>query len=931
MIGWRLASLGEVDLQERERDRAGLEDAAASDEASSMKTRRARPPAPADGAQRAGARSSQGPLERGMKAGRYEILARIGDGGMGVVYRARDPELDRDVALKLLHPHLDEAAADAQARLVREAQALARLSHPAVVGIHDVGTIDGRVFLAMELVEGVTLRQWLASAERSCRDVVRVFMQAGEGLAAAHAAGLVHRDFKPENVLVNQNGRARILDFGLARTAAEDWPTTGLSSPHAGQPALGPLTQAGSIMGTPDYMAPEQFLGRPTDARTDQFSFCVSLYEALLGQRPFAGDDVFALAGEVTRGNVRPLVNRRVPARLLGVLLRGLSVSRAARYPSMDALLAQLAGAAASGRRRRLAAAIAAASVSIAALVSWQAWLRPRDRGPPPWTLARHQQVTFAGDVASHSLSPDGKSVAFFSSCGRLQLAQIDSGDTRVLWDPNPGFALVRTAPSWSPDGSRLIAAWRARAAGATISVIVPSRGGPARPLPEHLRLPAWSPDGRQVAHARPGTECVVAVRSLESDALTSIPIRAGCGEIADVSWSAAGQRLLVVTDEGQHGSTIWSVDPAGGAQDRLLEEPGSILLARWNAQASAVYYLRDEDWHPQLFVLALDGRSAPQRVAALHGVDLDVSLSLSRDDQRIAYARTSMRSSLIAATRRDDGTVETRRLTSGTRLLRGLSLSPDGQSVAFATTNGQVSEVFTLAISGGTPERRTSLGGGVKATAWSPDGKRVALTAEHNGAHRVWTLDLTTGATREYEGTLASPGCRLTSCGNLSWAPWPDILYKAGSGRNYRLLDPESGAERPLLPDDSRGWIHNARRSPDGQWVAALFSGTDTRRGLWLISREDLSERRLSDAVRRPVAWSADGQSLYAWNGSVADASDTAVFTIARSSGHATRLVTLPFPASRTGEVVMAADTKRFILNVDESTSDAWIAESVR
>ena len=316
---------------------------------------------------------------RGALIGRYVVLDRLGAGGMGVVLAAYDPELDRKVALKLL---LDaRGGADTRARLVREAQALAQLAHPNVVAVHDVGTVDERVYVAMEFVAGQTLRAWLDRAPRTWRDVLRALLAAGDGLAAAHAAGLVHRDFKPDNVMVGDDGRVRVMDFGLARAApGNDTPVAGAAASLAGAAApvgalaslASALTQAGALMGTPQTMAPEQWERRETDARTDQFAFCVTLWEALHGAPPFAGDTVVARCNAVLRGQRRPPPpGVRIPAWLRRTLDRGLSLDPADRWPSMAALLTALRDD--PTRRHRWALGGGAAALLAAlALVGWR-------------------------------------------------------------------------------------------------------------------------------------------------------------------------------------------------------------------------------------------------------------------------------------------------------------------------------------------------------------------------------------------------------------------------------------------------------------------------------------------------------------------------------------------------------------------------------
>jgi len=282
-------------------------------------------------------------LAPGATLARYVVLERIGQGSMGVVYAARDPELDRRVAIKLLRPegrHVETL----RRRLLREAQALARLSDPNVVAVHDVGTCGDGIFLAMDLVEGTTLEEWLHEL-RSWQEVLRVFQEAGRGLAGAHAAGLVHRDFKPANVLVGRDGRVRVTDFGLAASMPQAEGKGSDPEPlgTAGWAQDSTLTQAGTLLGTPAYMAPEQLLRHKADALSDQFSFCVALYEALYGVRPFRGTSPEALEQAVREGQVQPPRRHpKVPARVRRAVLRGLRLRPEERFPTMGALLEAL-------------------------------------------------------------------------------------------------------------------------------------------------------------------------------------------------------------------------------------------------------------------------------------------------------------------------------------------------------------------------------------------------------------------------------------------------------------------------------------------------------------------------------------------------------------------------------------------------------------
>ena len=314
----------------------------------------------------------------GPKIGRFTVLRLIGKGGMGVVFAAYDEDLDRKVAVKLLRGRGDGEGA--RARLLREAQGLARLSHPNVVQVHEVGEDPAGVFVAMEFVAGETLGHW-ASVGRSWRELLTVLIAAGRGLAAAHAAGLVHRDFKPDNVIVASDGRPRVLDFGLVRgldealvgsTDDSDAPLDEAVSEPATALLHRSLTTQGTLMGTPAYMAPEQLRGERCDALADQFAFCVTAFELLFGQRPFAGRSFHTLATNVRGSAIQPIPSDTpVPKPVREAILRGLAIEPGARWPDMGALLDALE-VALQGRRRRATWAIAGLlGAGVAAVTTW--------------------------------------------------------------------------------------------------------------------------------------------------------------------------------------------------------------------------------------------------------------------------------------------------------------------------------------------------------------------------------------------------------------------------------------------------------------------------------------------------------------------------------------------------------------------------------
>jgi serine/threonine-protein kinase len=322
--------------------------------------------------------------QRGDAIDHFIVLDRIGEGGFGTVVAAYDPDLDRKVAVKLLRSQAGDT--DRQVRLFREAQSMARLSHPNVAAVYEVGLAEDRVFIAMEYVQGVTLRDWLAQEPRSHAEILATFIAAGRGLAAAHAAGIVHRDFKPGNVMVGDDGRPRVVDFGLARS-----PSGTSMAPLEGMPrgAVVDRTRTGAFVGTPAYCPPEQQLGQATDARSDQFSFCVALSEALSGVHPFAGDTPAEISTAIVEGK-RAVSGGSIPPWLRPILERGMQPARKDRFADMPALLHALSRDPKARSRRLLLGLGAAAILSAAFIGTYQVSRAPE-------TLCKTARAELAG------------------------------------------------------------------------------------------------------------------------------------------------------------------------------------------------------------------------------------------------------------------------------------------------------------------------------------------------------------------------------------------------------------------------------------------------------------------------------------------------------------------------------------------------------
>jgi predicted Ser/Thr protein kinase len=457
------------------------------------------------------------PLASEPVVGRYRIEEKLGEGGMGTVFVAFDHKLDRRVALKVVRGDR-AAAASGRARMTREAKTMAKLAHTNVVAVYDTGEIGDGVYIAMELVEGVTLAEWIREKKRPRADVIAAFSSAGRGLAAAHAIGVVHRDFKPENVLVGRNGRIAVTDFGLALAGDRAAEEPAVGSPDEAPPSnLGAtLTRPGTVLGTPRYMSPEQRAGAKVDARSDQYSFALALYEALFGAPPFAAEPSGAEHDARDPPKLRdPSFEARagVPVRLARALRRALAPEPDDRFPSLDALLDEIAPYAAPPSRRRGATLLAAGVAVVAASIGGAAWL-----GRAPGQIARAPASTPTGAPEASSPTfglgfagaprrltdgqceeypsptPDGRAVIYDAVVGSdsfiFRLTLDGGGPTALINDKGWAFG-----PSVSPGGERF-AFVHGDADGSLMVAPLDGHEAPRRLGPATTR-PAWSPDGK--------------------------------------------------------------------------------------------------------------------------------------------------------------------------------------------------------------------------------------------------------------------------------------------------------------------------------------------------------------------------------------------------------------------------------------------------
>jgi len=742
-------------------------------------------------------------LERGTRVGRYVIGARIGAGGMGVVYRAHDPELDRALAIKLVRTARGGSAG--RARLLREAQAMAKLRHPNVVPIFDVGPTGDGVFVVMPCLEGGTLGEWVRAAPRPWREVIARFAAAGRGLVAAHAAGLVHRDFKPDNVLLDAEGTVEVADFGLARIDADELPSSGARRAHDPREDL---TRTGDVLGTPAYMAPEQMRGEPSDARADQFSFCVALWEALYGRRPFdagtarGGDALRALLDQiVAEQRTTPTSGRDVPGWVRAALDRGLRPSPADRWPSMQALLGALGG---PPRRRgailaAAGAAVIAGGVAIAVVASSASSSggrsTPPDAAPGPIRV-RLEDVSSRSDVLSAALSPDGTRLAVIGG-GQLRVSSpTGDGEDTMLVD-----GVLTDVLAWSPDGTKLLVAHLVEdAVDHGRFGIVEAATGAEVTLPFAAMNAAFATETELVVSAP--TERRIwwqAVDADEPSASCEVP-----GEytfIDDVTALGADAAVVTVTGEAEPRAVIidrdchvhGTISPPGFA-GVVVHRPDAILTL-----ATGVDSFEIQAWSRDGAAIGAP-RIGQGSIAALIGRVGDRDLVLT-GETRVSLVRRR-------------GAVATTLLTSRSAKF---AFAPDGRAAWVEMSAGR--GVLRVAAPDELERRGGALPGSVYDMAWSPDGKSLAVLDLESEPMQVSRVDLASGA-------VAPVGLTGTEATRPVWLDDHRIAAQRLDHSTYDWVDVDSGA-RGTVVDPAAGWMFELQRSPrDGTLAFAWNRG---------------------------------------------------------------------------------------------------------
>jgi serine/threonine protein kinase/Tol biopolymer transport system component len=759
----------------------------------------------------------------GFEVAHYRIESKLGEGGMGSVYRALDTKLNRLVAIKFLSDDL--ADAEARRRFQREAQMASSLNHPHIVTVHDAGEIDGRQYLVTEYIDGGTLKDWAAKERRSWKQIVELLTGVADGLAAAHQAGIIHRDIKPGNILVAQNGYAKLADFGLAKLA-EGTQVDVARTLTEGQ------TRPGMIVGTIAYMSPEQASGLTLDARSDIFSFGVVLYELLAGKRPFTGATDLELLKTIIHGEPHPL-GADIPAPVRSLIEKALEKDPAERYQTMREMVVDLKRLGRKGTQepavepavpqpaKRRGFMWVTAAVCVAALAVGTAfWAFRVGSSPPgnPLSNAQFSRLTdWEGSENDASISRDGRFVAFRADReGTMDtwVSQVGSGRFVNLTNGTRASVLVRNV-GFTPDGSEI---WLSSILGGDRLRLIPLMGGTPRPfLSEHAMNPAWSPDGTKlVFHPYDPGDAMFIADSTGSNPRQIFKVNPG-GHNHFPIWSPDGQWIYFVSGIWDaREMDIWRIRTSGGTPERMTHHNADVRYLAVLDDRILLYVSPDENGAgPWLWALDTDKKES-RRISS--GLEIYSSVDASGDGRRLVAAVSSPTANLWSIPILDRPVEEKDVKPVGLPSVRAYAPRYGGTSLFYLSSRGGGDGLWRYDNGQSTEVWRGADGALLEPAAVSSEGRRVAVILRKQGRRTLNTLSADGGDVRPLAASIDVTGA-------VSW-------------------------------------------SPDGKWIAA--GGVDSKGpGLFKIPTDGGEPQRLANGAAANPVWSPDG-SVIAYTGPV-------------------------------------------------------------
>jgi eukaryotic-like serine/threonine-protein kinase len=778
------------------------------------------------------------PLSAGTRLGNYEILALIGAGGMGEVYKARDPRLGRTIALKILPDRL-AADPDRRMRFEREAKAIAALSHPNIVTIHSIEDADGLHFLTMEFVAGRTLDAVIGRG-LSLDTLLKIAVPLTDAIATAHQNGIMHRDLKPGNIIVGGDGRVRVLDFGLAkfRDVAAD-------APDAERLTMTrDVTAEGHVIGTAAYMSPEQAEGRQVDERSDIFSLGVVLFEMATGQRPFTGDTSASVIASILRDAPQAVtaIRPQLPAELARIVRRCLVKDPEHRYQtakdlrndleelkqaldSGDVLIESAPGARARGGTRLWWAVGGLAVLVLIATAAAVVTNSRRSSGMPAPIEATFTKLTSQAGIEQHpSLSPDGKWIVYAAQApagGQRIFLQSVGGQNPI--DLTKDAVSDDTQPVFSPDGEQI--AFRSSRQGGGLFVM--GRTGEfVRKVSDAGFNPAWSPDVREIAYSTEAVDINPYNRTGTSE-LWVVTVADGArrqlykGDAVQPSWSPHNRRIAYWASAANGQRDIFTIPVAGGLPVAVTNDLAVDFSPLWSSDGQYLLFSSDRGGTLNLWRVPLDEATGQARGPAeplTTNSTWVADVAVSGDGHRVAYAAVTLTSNI----QRFDADATTGAIhgagtwvTTGSAFRRYFDVSPDGERIAF-TSGGTQEDLFTCNADGSNMQQLTNDAARDRRPSWSPDGNLIAFESNRGGMYQVWVVN------RDASGLRP-----LTAAERVlyhAWSPSGDRMVVITLSPPALVFDPRrpwKDQQPEQLPPAPFGQFSSNSWSPDGRRLA--------------------------------------------------------------------------------------------------------------
>jgi serine/threonine protein kinase len=853
----------------------------------------------------------------GKQVTHYKVIDKVGEGGMGVLYLAEDLELNRKAVLKFLPPDMINDP-ETNLRFKREAQATGSLSHPNIVTIYDVGVYENKTFIAMEYVEGKTLRELIKSDELTIERITDISVQICEGLNEAHNKGITHRDIKPENILIDEKGKVKIVDFGLAK----------IKNVSRG------ITKQDSTVGTLKYMSPEQIRNQNVDHRSDIWSFGVILYEMITGKYPFKGEHDASLFYSIINQSPEPLARYKsnIGEGFQRIIDKSLDKGPETRYQHIDELLSDLrrekkeSGEHKVDKRRtkksktKITIVIATvAFIMLGAAVIIYLLNNPTKNIKPP----KHTQLTFVGNIYFFSngllfdisqISPNGEFTAYVAGEGNEKSIYVKDNSGEQAIEIFKGQISYITNLRWSPNGNEIFFTAIFNNSSSS-SYIVPRLGGKARNL-KAIQFGCWSPDGNLIAAVSSISNKQIEFIKLETDEIIkTIKLSGSFNLLFDIDWSPQGDKILFLTSDNITGKNeIRVINTDGSLQQKILAETKSIYSPRWSSDGNHIYYLQENESTQDLMRIeasSINSDDVPQVVQS--GLQA-YGFSITSDNKKLCYTKNNNFSNLWIFTYNERKILfQTKKLTEGTSYFSQPVISTDRKEIVFVH-NGNI---FKMSVDGNSMKQLTFLNSGSYGPSWSPDGKEIAFLS----GSKLHTVSS--------EGGTPSVLTDSDVGTNTYWELNSEIFYQKHGNRNFYILNLITHGNKLLVSNDSVGWMFNPRLSPDNLNIALNWNrklDNKVARGLWVISRKDSSQKLLLKGDIYPLGWSEDGKWIYTLN---LAKTPPEILKINLKTGAVKLIFTLPFDKVKYYDIDITPDGKTIVCAIQETNSDVWMIEN--